>query len=109
MTDTKYGILFTLELLHKYFADGASNDFIITPSQRTQSILNGNKIITKQYSIEKYSRNTGLIYKQFVDVESQPIAGWNTASLQTYLNKPIMHRVTKGTQYTMTAVYYGTE
>lgn len=54
MIDIKYGILFTVELLHKYFADGYCDDFTITPSQRTQKILDGNKILAKQYDNSLY-------------------------------------------------------
>ncbi len=55
MTETKFGKLFTLQLLHKYFADGACNDFIITASQQTQRVLNGNKIIAKQYGSKLFA------------------------------------------------------
>jgi len=54
MIDIKYGILFTVQLLHKYFADGNCNDFTITPSQRTQKVLSGNKILAKQYDNSLY-------------------------------------------------------
>lgn len=55
MIDTKYGILFTVELLHKYFADGNCDDFTITASQRTQSFMNGNKILARQYDNKLYA------------------------------------------------------
>ena len=55
MTDTKYGILFTLELLHRYFTDQSCNDFIIKPSAKTQQTLNGHKIIVKQYEHQLYA------------------------------------------------------
>ncbi|HWB25748.1 MAG TPA: hypothetical protein VG738_09725 [Chitinophagaceae bacterium] len=55
MIDTKFGILFTVELLHKYFASGMCNDFIVTPSAATQQVLNGNKIIAKQYDNKLYA------------------------------------------------------
>lgn len=55
MTETKFGKLFTLELLHKYFADGVSNDFTITPSKQSQQVLNGNKIIAKQYGSKLFA------------------------------------------------------
>lgn len=49
MIDIKYGILFTVELMHKYFADGNCDDFTVTPSHRTQKVLGGNNILAKQY------------------------------------------------------------
>ena len=71
--------------------------------------LDNSTLITKQYSIEKYARKAGLIYKQWIDIQSQPASTWNSAQLSTYLAMPILSRVTKGNQYTMTASYYGTE
>ncbi len=35
MTSINYNLLFSLELLHKYFANGRCNDFTITPSTQT--------------------------------------------------------------------------
>jgi hypothetical protein len=55
MTDINYGILFTLELLHKYFTSQLCNDFSIIPSLQTQRILNGNRIIVKQYDNTLYA------------------------------------------------------
>jgi hypothetical protein len=49
MIDTKYGILFSVELLHKYFRSEACSDFIIQPSAQTVQVLNGHKIVAKQY------------------------------------------------------------
>lgn len=55
MIDTKYGILFTLELLHRFFTDQSCNDFIIKPSAQTVQVLNGHKIIAKQYEHQLYA------------------------------------------------------
>src|SRR3569833_449633 len=55
MTETRFGKLFTLQLLHKYFADGACNDFTVTPSAQTQRVLNGNKLVTKQYGSKLFA------------------------------------------------------
>lgn len=55
MIQTKYGILFTLELLHNFYVDKRCDDFMITPSQDTQKVLNGNKIVTKQYDYQLYA------------------------------------------------------
>ncbi|MCW3110245.1 MAG: hypothetical protein JWQ09_4751 [Segetibacter sp.] len=54
MTDTKYDLLFTLELLHKYFKDQLCTDFIISPSDKTKEVLDGHKIIAKQYKHQLY-------------------------------------------------------
>jgi hypothetical protein len=55
MIDTKYGILFTLELLHKFYTDQSCNDFVIKPSTQTAQILNGHKIVVKQYENQLYA------------------------------------------------------
>jgi hypothetical protein len=55
MTDTKFGILFIIELLHKFFTDQLCRDFVITPSALTTQALNGHKIIVKQYDNQLYA------------------------------------------------------
>jgi len=55
MTSISYGNFFKVELLHKYFANNISNDFVVTPSVLTQSLLNGNKMLAKQYGNTLYS------------------------------------------------------
>jgi hypothetical protein len=50
MIDIKYGIFFTLDLLHQYFGDNACPDFTLIPSTATSDLLQGNKMIAKQYS-----------------------------------------------------------
>jgi hypothetical protein len=49
MTHINYEYFFQLEVLHRYFTDSICDDFIITPSAQTQSVLNGNKMLAKQY------------------------------------------------------------
>ncbi len=55
MIDAKYGILFTIDLLHKFYANQFCTDFIITPSLQTSEILRGHKIIAKQYEHQAYA------------------------------------------------------
>jgi hypothetical protein len=62
-------------------------------------------LIEHKYYIEKYARNIGLIYKQVIDVESQP----PSPAPPNFFSVPIMQRVTSGVQYTMTVNSYGTE
>jgi len=74
-------------------------------------------IINKRYSIEKYAKRTGLIYKQVIDIESQPNSAWYNStlfpfgsdSIAAFLAQPIMTRVTSGHQYTYTYNSSGTE
>lgn len=70
----------------------------------------GGYILTnREYFTEKYARNVGMVYRQAINVESQPKAGASSAELQAFYAKPIMQRITKGYQYTMTVVAYGKE
>ncbi len=54
MTNINYDYFFQLEVLHNYFADTICDDFIITPSAQTQSLLQGNKMLVKQYGNKLY-------------------------------------------------------
>ncbi len=54
MPDLNFDILFTLEILHRYYVDEACDDFIITPSQQTKEILNGYQMTWKQYGNRLY-------------------------------------------------------
>ena len=53
--ETRYGNLFTVELLHRYFTDQLCTDFSIKPSAQTRNILSGHKIISKQYGYKLYA------------------------------------------------------
>lgn len=55
MTNTKYSLLFTVELLHKYFKDRLCTDFNIIPSEQTKEVLNGYKLVAKQYMNRLYA------------------------------------------------------
>ncbi len=45
---SKYRSLFRLSLLHDYFADGKSDDFVLIPSAATQVLLNGARLLLKR-------------------------------------------------------------
>lgn len=62
-------------------------------------------LVEHKYYVEKYARNYGLVYKQVIDVQSQP--GSPTPS--GFFSIPIMQRITSGVQYTMTVNSYGME
>lgn len=49
MVETKYGVLFKLELLHRYYAQLSCPDFSIRPSLQTKAVLAGQQIIAKPY------------------------------------------------------------
>ena len=72
-----------------------------------------NLIIQKIYE-EKYARNTGMIYKRVINVDSQYPNEWNTnpfiaESLAIFYNDDILKRASSGFQYTMTVATFGTE
>jgi hypothetical protein len=91
---------------------GIRFDSVLQVDQRNQISL-----ISNYYYEEKYARNTGLIYKRVIDVESQPNPAWadetqypfGSDSLEHFFEDPIMERITSGFQYTMTVISYGTE
>ncbi|MEO6903090.1 MAG: hypothetical protein ABI315_08050 [Bacteroidia bacterium] len=58
-------------------------------------------LVMKKLYIEKYARHIGLVYKQVIDVQSQP-KGIPDSLLSIWLGTPIMQRITSGIQYTMT-------
>lgn len=71
--------------------------------------LDDASIIHKKYSIEKYAKRTGLVFKQVINIESQPDPGWTATVTSAFLAQPIMTRVTWGHQYTYTYKSSGTE
>lgn len=71
-------------------------------------------LYSKKYFIEKYARNVGLIYKQVIEVYSQPPASWfgttyEADSLALFNSIYIMNRITSGVQYTYTIQSFGNE
>lgn len=69
-----------------------------------QTVYDAGAILTKkEYRTEKYARNVGMIYRQIIDVESQP------GGQASFFSFPIMQRITSGYQYTMTVNSYGNE
>jgi hypothetical protein len=73
-------------------------------------------LVHKTFAEEKYARNAGLVYKRFIDVDSQPPSNWYSPqipflgdSLAAFYQKDILDRATSGYQYTMTVNSYGKE
>ena len=69
---------------------------------------NEGTLISKKLYIERYARHIGLVYKQVIDIESQP-HGIPDSLISAWLGIPIMQRVTSGIQYTMTINHLGAE
>lgn len=55
MIDIKFGSLFTIGLLHNYFADQLCDDFVITPTNSTAALLSGHNIVVRQLDDQFYA------------------------------------------------------
>lgn len=104
----------TLDALTYYYAYfdqqgtiGASN--FDSTLQVTQFDDGGIVLTQRQLYIEKYARNVGMVFKQIIDIGSQPVSTWGSDSLAHFFSIPILQRINSGTQYTMTVNSYGTE
>jgi hypothetical protein len=84
------------------------------------SVLQVNQIvyqdlIQQRHYIEKYARNVGLVYKQVIDVESQPPnlslipLEFQDDTLDSFYAKPILQRIDSGVIYSYTISSFGTE
>ena len=83
---------------------GTAFDSVLQVNQLDESSLVGVK-----YYIEKYAKRIGMVYKQVIDIQSQPDPLWTASVTATFLSQPIMNRVTSGFQYTYTYNSSGTE
>lgn len=70
MIDINFEGLFTIELLHKYFADKLCPDFTITPSSKSVPVIKGHKAIVKQYQNKLYAGIQSKAGIPFIPVES---------------------------------------
>ncbi len=68
-------------------------------------------LINKKFYIERYAKNVGLVYKQVIDVESQPngIHPDSVNLLAQFYNTPILQRIDSGVLYTIYVLEYGIE
>ena len=55
MVDITYGVLFQIELLHRYYRQLACPDFQIVPSPSTKALLAGQQMVAKQYGHRLYA------------------------------------------------------
>jgi hypothetical protein len=67
MINVDFGNLFTVELLHQFYANLLCPDFSITPSVKTQQVLNNHKAIAKQY---KNQLIVGLKTEAYTGIQS---------------------------------------
>ena len=59
--------------------------------------------IHREYYIEKYAKNIGLVYREIKDLES------NTIKMQNGIIIPVEQRIEKGVIYKITYVTHGIE
>lgn len=83
---------------------GTAFDSVLQVNQKDVS-----SIVGVEYYIEKYAKRTGMVYKQVINIASQPDPLWSAAVTSAFLSQPIMERVTWGWQYTYTYNSSGTE
>lgn len=91
---------------------GVVFDSVLQVNQKDQSSLIG-----KSFSIEKFAKRTGLVYKQEIMISSQPNSDWYNStlypfgsdSIAAFFAKPILNRVTAGYQYSYTYNSSGVE
>ncbi len=69
----------------------------------------GTILTSRNYFTEKYARNVGLIYKQEINIQSQPDPNASSTQLQLFYATPILQRITSGYQYTWTIQSFGVE
>ena len=105
MTSINYNLLFSIELLHNYFANGRCNDFTITPSAQTSALLQGYKIVAKQNGNQLYA---GIATDGSGNVSIVPADGTRfTFYLQ--LNNPLFWNYTNlRSLFPQNSVYYFT-
>ncbi|WP_259070948.1 hypothetical protein HDF24_23020 [Mucilaginibacter sp. X4EP1] len=70
MTDVNFASLFSVELLHKFYSDQLCSDFTITPSASALNILNGRRVIVKQYQNMLYTGIQSTNSQAFIPVEN---------------------------------------
>jgi hypothetical protein len=66
MIDINFKYLFSIEILHKYFADLLCNDFSITSSAQTNSVASGHRLVVRQYKNQLY------VGTQFINSQPPP-------------------------------------
>jgi hypothetical protein len=106
MISIDYNYLFTVELLHKYFASGLCNDFTIIPSSATQASLANNRILVKQYGNKLYA---GMQVDELSGVPLIVPAKDVELTFYLQLNNPLFINYTNlPTSYAAGRIYYFT-
>lgn len=69
MIDKNFDGLFSIELLHKYFTDQLFRYFSIAPTAKTLAILNGRRVIVKNYYNKLYAAVQSNAGKPFIAID----------------------------------------
>ncbi|TWJ02449.1 hypothetical protein JN11_01422 [Mucilaginibacter frigoritolerans] len=104
MIDVNFVGLFTVELLHKFFADQLCPDFIITPSDATTSSMNGHKMVVKQYQNKLYAGIQSTNGKPFMPVEN----GMQMTFFLTLKNPLFFNYTNLSSTFNTSQIYYFT-
>lgn len=82
--------LFTIEILHKFFADNVCNDFTVTSSATTDAVAAGHKVIVKQLGNKVFAAaQVDANKKPFVTLEEGM-----QLTLFMWLNNPLFYNYT---------------
>ena len=103
--NTNEGLTYTYQFFDQpRTIGGTAFDSVLQVNQE-----NDENLILKKLYIERYARKIGMVFKQVIDVHSQPDPGWNSAQLSAFYAQPILQRVTSGFQYSYIYTSSGTE
>ncbi|HZY36302.1 MAG TPA: hypothetical protein VFE53_06615 [Mucilaginibacter sp.] len=69
MIDINFDGLFSIELLHKYFTDQLFRYFSIAPTAKTLAVLNGRRVLIKNYYNKLYAAVQSNAGKPFIAIE----------------------------------------
>jgi hypothetical protein len=70
MIDINFDGLFSIELLHKYFTNQLCPDFSITPSAKSMLVINGHRLVVKQYHNTLYTGIQSNAGNPFISIEN---------------------------------------
>ncbi len=104
MIDINFGGLFTIELLHKYYANQLCPDFSITTSSKTQQAIAGQRAVVKQYHNKLYAGVQSVGASPFI-----PVDNGLQMTFYLWLNNPVFVNYTNlAASYSPGDVFYFT-
>src|SRR5215469_6680009 len=104
MIDINFGMLFTFELLHKYYGDQLCPDFNITASAQTTLAIGGQRAVVKPYFNKLYA---GV--QSAAGTPTIPVANGMQMTFYLWLNNPLFVNYTNlGGGYSPGNIFYFT-